>query len=45
MSGISDLDKYSKQFPTAVTFEPGTLNLEPNSLGNSNLRDKDMTWN
>jgi len=33
MSGIPDLDQYCKQFPTVVTFEPGTLNLELISLG------------
>ena len=29
MSGMPDLDQYSRQLPTVVTFEPGTLNLEP----------------
>jgi len=29
MLGITDLDQYSKQFQTVVTFEPGTWNLEP----------------
>jgi hypothetical protein len=33
MSGIPDLDQYGMQRPSFVTFEPGTLNLEPISLG------------
>jgi hypothetical protein len=33
MLGIPDFDQYIKQCPSVVTFEPGTLNLEPISLG------------
>jgi hypothetical protein len=32
-SGIQDLDQDSMQFQAVVTVEPGTLNLEPISLG------------
>jgi hypothetical protein len=31
--GIPDLDHYGEQCPSVVIFEPGTLNLEPISLG------------
>ena len=33
MPGIPDLDRYGKQYPSAVNFEPWTLNLKPISLG------------
>ena len=33
MLNISDLDQYSKQSQTVVTFEPWTQNLEPIRLG------------